>query len=69
MFIEPDEITECDREISFLGRSEGVSPEFVLETRDNNRETQGIQPRIQKDKIVVERRKCFFLIRCDLFEL
>src|SRR5208283_2997731 len=31
MFIEPDEITECDREISFLGRSEGVSPEFVLE--------------------------------------
>jgi hypothetical protein len=69
MFIEPDEITERDRKIRFLGRSKWVGPEFVLETRDDDRETQGIQPRIQQDKIVVERREFFFLIRRDLFEL
>ncbi len=69
MFIEPNEITERYRKIRILGRSEWVGPEFVLKSRDDDRETQRIQPRIQQDKIVVERREFFFLIRRDLFEL
>jgi hypothetical protein len=69
MFIEPDEIAERNRQIHILGCGEWVAPEFVLKTRDDDREAQGIQPRIHQGEIIVERRDLLFLLRRDLLEL
>jgi predicted amidohydrolase len=56
MFVEPDEIAERYRKIHIFRCGEWVAPEFVFETGDDDRETQRVEPRIQQDEFIVERR-------------
>ena len=69
MFVEPDEIAERYRKMHNFLRGEWIALKLVLETGNNNRQTKGIEPRIQQGKSIVERCEFLFLFRRNFFEL
>src|SRR5262245_36598325 len=67
--IESYEVAECDRKVHILSGAEGVKAEPLLEPRHQDGEAQRIEPRIEQDEVVGQRRQPFVLLPGDLLHL
>src|SRR5262245_37173696 len=67
--IKSYEVAECDRKVHILSGAEGVKAEPLLEPCHQNGETQRIEPRIEQDEVVGQRRQPLVLLLGDLLDL
>src|SRR6185437_12056706 len=65
-FVQLDEIAEGDREA--LRGIERVVPERILETRDDEREAQRVEPTLQELEVIGERRELALLLPGDFLK-
>ena len=69
IFVEADEVTERHRKRRVVAGAEGIDAERVLETRDDDREAQRVEPGIEKYEVVRQRRERLLLLGRDVLEL
>lgn len=55
IFVKPDKVSDCHRETGCLRLAERIDIQLVLESRDDDRKTQRVQPALQQAKIIEQR--------------
>src|SRR5438876_1194452 len=57
IFVEPDEVAQGDGKLGLVGATEGIHPERVLETCDDDREAERVEPGVEEHEIIGQRRQ------------
>src|SRR5439155_5939925 len=69
VFIEPDEVAQCDRIGHLVRLGERIAAQCFFETSHEDRDAKRIEPRIEQYQVIRQRRQTLLVILCNLLNL